>query len=100
MPGFSGFKDTTLVGKNDLTLGPSVKKKPLGRLPIHEYAVQPNVINTAQPQVSADVAVDIADISINAVYDNLKPAYAAQYQYIADKPLVSFDDIAEMVAIP
>lgn len=47
MPEFTGFKSTTLVGKNDLPSGSSVVKTPQNNLVIHEYIAQPIVKSTS-----------------------------------------------------
>ena len=82
MPGFSGFKSTTLVGKQDLTLGTSVKKSPIGRLPIHEYAVQPSIVSTTP--LSVETVSIINQIIANAQYENYQTEDQVS-KYIKDK---------------
>ncbi len=65
MASFSGqYKNTTLVGKKDLTQGASVIKTPLDNVTIHEYTIQPN-ITTSTDSVSDQTVTNIKQIIEN-----------------------------------
>ena len=67
MPEFNGFQDTTIVGKNDLTLGSSVKKVPQNNTVIHEYNTLP--IPPSSSPLSVNMKNDLFAIKSNTTYE-------------------------------
>jgi hypothetical protein len=67
MPQFNGFQDTTIVGKNDLTLGSSIKKIPQSNTVIHEYNTLP--IPPSSTNLSAILINDLNTITTNTKYE-------------------------------
>jgi hypothetical protein len=67
MPEFNGFQYTTIVGKNDLTLGSSVKKVPQNNTVIHEYNTLP--IPPSSSPLSVNMKNDLFVIKSNTTYE-------------------------------
>jgi hypothetical protein len=68
MADFNGFRNTTLIGKNDLPAGASVVKIPQDNLTVHEYVVEPKPPSTTR--LDSGVMNNIQTIIGNVKYEN------------------------------